>query len=312
MTDEVKDNVTEPVTPVNRKNGTVAIIARFAGFWAVFALILGLLSLIYSSNKDPNIYDSFTSFVKERELRNVEDESLQVLFMGDSECYSSFHPKCFSEAGISSFNLGTSAQKICDSYVILKDTLEKQSPDVVILETNLLFHDQKKDSTSGDIVLNKLNSEIPVFKFHSDWKILVGELVPFVMDKVHDTNNGFIVRETVIPYEGGPHMNYTPETLHLKDSVCEYLEMINDMCLENDIKFILVSSPSAINYDYTKHNGIAEWADANGVEYLDLNLIDEIGIDWSTDTKDAGDHINLSGAIKVSNYLAGYVKQYID
>ena len=75
---------------------------------------------------------------------------------------------------------------------------------------------------------------------------------------------------------------------------------------------ILVSSPSAINYDYTKHNGIAEWADAHGVEYLDLNLIDEIGIDWSTDTKDAGDHINLSGAIKVSNYLAGYVKQYID
>ena len=34
---------------------------------------------------------------------------------------------------------------------------------------------------------------------------------------------------------------------------------------------------------------------------------DQLQIDWQVDTKDAGDHMNWTGAQKVSQWLAGYL-----
>ena len=62
----------------------------------------------------------------------------------------------------------------------------------------------------------------------------------------------------------------------------------------------------------SKHNGVERVASELGVDYVDLNLGDaatSIGIDWSTDSLDGGDHLNYSGAEKVSTYLGAYLKE---
>ena len=47
-----------------------------------------------------------------------------------------------------------------------------------------------------------------------------------------------------------------------------------------------------------------------GVEYLDLNLMRrQIPINWRLETKDKGDHLNYSGATKVSVFLAKYLQK---
>ena len=71
----------------------------------------------------------------------------------------------------------------------------------------------------------------------------------------------------------------------------------------------LVSSPSPKNWTYAKHNSVSDWAQANAVTYEDLNLNNTLGIDWASDTKDGGDHLNFDGAKKVSNYIGAWLSE---
>ena len=68
-----------------------------------------------------------------------------------------------------------------------------------------------------------------------------------------------------------------------------------------------------LNYNYSRHNSIAAYAKEHDLEYLDMNLkLEEVGTDWATDSLDKGDHLNLSGAKKVSQYLGEYLSTRYD
>ena len=49
------------------------------------------------------------------------------------------------------------------------------------------------------------------------------------------------------------------------------------------------------------------------LSFVDMNLkLEEIGMNWKTDSLDKGDHLNLSGAEKVSLYLGKYIAKEYD
>ena len=53
---------------------------------------------------------------------------------------------------------------------------------------------------------------------------------------------------------------------------------------------------------------MAKLAEELGVEYMDLNMLrEQVPIDWKTDSKDKGDHLNYNGARKVTDYLGGFL-----
>ena len=59
---------------------------------------------------------------------------------------------------------------------------------------------------------------------------------------------------------------------------------------------------------YAKHNGIQKFAEEEGIEFIDLNeKKDEIEIDWTSETSDKGDHVNYSGARKITQYLGEWL-----
>lgn len=85
------------------------------------------------------------------------------------------------------------------------------------------------------------------------------------------------------------------------------------MCREKGISVILYSAPSPNNYNYAKHNTLTDYAEQNGAEYLDFNLMtEELGIDWEKDSLDNGDHLNVLGAEKLSRYFGSYLEEHYD
>lgn len=282
---------------------------KCAGFLLGLAILLVIISFFFQRKDGLYVYDSLSVSVKTADIKAEPDNSLDILFFGDSESYAAFSPRhLYSKYGYTSYVCGTAAQKICDTYAILKDAFETQSPKVIVLETNCLFRNLKSEEENPDLVMNYLTDTLPVFANHASWKKAARKLLPKSRDERRRKQKGFIVRKNVIPYKGGKYMKKTKKKKTIKEDISSYLEQIITLCEENQAELLLVSTPAPKNWNYKKHNGVKEWADSHSVDYIDLNLDKEIKINWNKDTKDGGDHLNLSGAKKVTNFMGEYFR----
>lgn len=276
---------------------------------AFFLLGAVLLMVVFSEVFLPKreSYNAAAVDQKEEFLKEEPKDTIDVVFAGDSESYATFSPiKLWTGYGYTSYVCGTSAQRLCDTYALLQSTFETQSPEVVVLETNCLYRFAGIAKETDDRVIRKLSKYLPVFQYHSRWKTYIPGQSDYHGEQ---KTKGFRVRKGVRPYEGGPYMNETDQVKGIPKLAEQYLEKIRTLCQNRDAELVLVSAPSAKNWNYEKHNGVSQWAEKNSVRYLDLNLVDEIGIDWKKDTKDGGDHLNFDGAMKVTEYMGRYFSE---
>ena len=138
-----------------------------------FLFLLGVLLLAASWLFMPkNNHKSF-GFTDEEMLAGgvlgERDNSIDVLVVGDSEAYSSISPmQLWEQHGFTSYLCSTSAQPLYDSYRYLRQAFERQSPRVVILETNAIFRTYKLN----DYLLSRAKVLFSVLRYHDRWKTL--------------------------------------------------------------------------------------------------------------------------------------------
>ena len=109
-------------------------------------------------------------------------------------------------------------------------------------------------------------------------------------------------------YTGGEYMVKTDKREEIPLSTLVPLEMIVSHCRENGIKLVLVEIPSQTSWNYERHNAVNDFAEKNGLPFLDLNIDREsFGFDWKTDTRDNGNHLNSLGARKCTRYIGDYL-----
>ena len=90
----------------------------------------------------------------------------------------------------------------------------------------------------------------------------------------------------------------------------EYFEKIVQLCKENNVELIVVSVPSPKNWSDARHDTIQELCKQYDVTYYDLNKLDNVlALDWTTDTLDRGDHLNMNGSKKVNAYFGKILKE---
>lgn len=225
--------------------------------------------------------------------------SIDVLFLGDSEIYTSVSPlQLWDERGVTSYVLGTAAQKLPYTRSLLAGALEGQDPRVVVLETNCLF----RPFTTGEALLRAGSDALPAIEYHDRWKSLtVQDLVAPVRATWTDEEKGFAPGRGTRAADASGHMAPSDKVAALPRLNRLYLEEIKRMCDREGARLVLLSTPSTRNWSTARHNGVERAARELGLDYVDLNVGDDlVEIDWATDSYDAGDHLNVSGARKVT------------
>ena len=97
------------------------------------------------------------------------------------------------------------------------------------------------------------------------------------------------------------------------ENAIAYLDKIRLLCEENGIELILVRAPIEYGWYEQWDANVEKYAEQYGLTYLNFcDYVDEIGIDMSVDTYDAGLHLNIYGAEKLSSYFGKYLVEHYD
>lgn len=283
-------------------------LLRACGFLFFLGTAIAILSLLFAPKN--NREDFGLCEMKANGIVTEPADTIDVLALGDSECATAIAPMVlWREQGITAYNCGTAGQKLYDTLHYLKQAFKTQSPSVVILETNTIF----QECTLSDTLFAKLEEWIPLLRWHDRWKSLRPEDLGPVEYTWQDEAKGHMFYLNINPACPDDYMKPRQDVRQAAKWSRYCLKEILAICQENGAQLLLVSTPSAINWNYTNHNGIQALAEEFGLTYLDLNLLtEEVPVNWETDTKDGGDHMNAWGAEKVSVYLAQYLADGYD
>ena len=140
------------------------ILSAIAFFAILLALLIALSALLRPKGfrREDGVQDPIANAVYLE-----PEQTIDVLFLGDSETYCSFIPlQIYKEHGITSFVCGTSLQMLSYTEEFLHGVFEKQSPKIVFLETNTVF--RKEDIFSE--IARSAERIFPVFRYHNRWK----------------------------------------------------------------------------------------------------------------------------------------------
>lgn len=255
-----------------------------------------------------------------------EKKDHDVIFIGDCELYENISPMVlWEEYGINSYIRGTAQQLIWQSYYLMEETFTYEKPDVVVFNVLSMKYDEPQRETYNRMTLdgmkwsgskiasirasmteeeNFVDYVFPLLRYHSRWKELTGEDFKYFWNRDPVTHNGYYMRVDVLPAEHVPEGKLLPD-YRFGDNAYYYLDKMVKLCEENDVELILVKAPSLVPYWYDEWEvQMEEYAQAHDLKYYNfLELTQEIGLDYATDTYDAGLHLNLSGAEKMSHYF---------
>ena len=252
-----------------------------------------------------------------------------VVFVGDCEVYENISPvKLWQDYGISSYVRGSPQQLIWHSYYLMEDTLRYETPKAFVFNVLSMKYGEPQNEAYNRLALdgmewseskvNSINASMteeedflsyvfPLLRFHSRWSELKAEDFEYAFKKVPQLSiNGYLMRVDVDGIDelrkGQELGDYT-----IADVCWEYLDKMRSLCEEKGVELILMKAPTNTPkvYWYDQWDAqVKAYAEKHGLRYYNfLENIDEIGLDYNTDTYDRGFHLNLSGAEKLSTYF---------
>lgn len=267
-----------------------------------------------------------------QEYRELEENTVDVLFLGTSHVYFGIDPMyIYDRSGITSYVFGGPGLRFDLTYITLEDALKTQKPSVVFLDMSAVQFDFQqteakchKVSDQLPISMSKIeyafdnDSEemkpldvlFPLLRYHTRWQELGKKDFQYVTGEMNET----YIRGHYISYENKKtsfHFEEESEFV-LTDRNRDYLQRIDALCEENGIELICYKIPTPTWYR-AQSEGAAAIAEELGVPYLELyHEVDKMGLDVKTDFRDKQNHLNQYGAEKVCAWLTDYMQENLN
>lgn len=260
------------------------------------------------------------------EYYDEKNKEFDVLFVGDCEVYENITPMVlWEEYGIHSFIRGSAEQYIWQSYYMLEDALRYHTPKVVVfnvlaMNTNkpvseaynrMTLEGMKWSSSKADAIKVSMTEEenfldyvFPILRYHTRWSELGADDFRYMFKKKQVSFNGYYMRVDAKEAAGIPPKKLLTD-YSFGENAWTYLDKMAQLCKDNNIQLVLMKAPSLYPHWYDEwEQQIEEYAEKNNLLYFNfLENTEEIGLDFTKDTYDAGLHLNLSGATKLSSYF---------
>lgn len=301
----------------------------------VFALIFAILTAVLEPKW--NYYGNQTQ-TRVQAFYHQEKDTHDVIYLGASFSYCGISPlKIWEEQKITGYVFSNPAQKAWMSAYYLEEALKYQTPKVVVYEVGSILDEEDADEghnrknidylrwsptklkaiqtickSTGE---SKKEYLFPLLRFHSRWKDLDQSDFHLKWDDDYYLM-GTALKVTSKPAKESAIEKYenwkqgTMEVprqdvgLRCTDAVLK----MKKLCEEKGIDFLLVRVPS-LQWSPEASKIVQKFAEDKEIPFLDMNLNQkEVGIDWTKDSHDGGQHVNLLGCEKVSSYLGEYLK----
>ncbi len=258
-----------------------------------------------------------------------------VIFVGDCEVYENISPiTLWEEYGITSYIRGSAQQLIWQSYYLMEETLQYETPKVMVFNVLSMMYDEPQSEAYNRMTLDGmrwswskvksiqasmteeesfLSYVFPLLRYHSRWSELSSEDFTYLFRTKKSFHQGYLMRVDVRPVTSYP--SQTPLADYQFSQVCyDYLDRMVQLCRDNGVELVLMKAPSIYPVWYEEWDQqIQDYAAENGLLYLNfLDLVEEVGIDFNTDTYDNGLHLNLSGAEKLARYFGEILQETYD
>ena len=292
---------------------------KIISFAVVMAVLLEVLSLTaFSKEMGGTAYRNKLN--KTYSFYYEPDESIQIIGIGNSDLYSGFVPtKLFEDYGYTSQMSGSPYQTPLQSYYYLREMLKYQTPQLVIIEVDMLYDElpgeQKAEKNNLDAFFNYMNTDdveafiadkLPIFTFHDRWKSVINKNTKMRTPNSH----GYKYFSAISDVKIEPYMFETDEADPIHKNRLKQFDKLYQLCKDEGADVFFIEMPTTTSWNYERHNAAQALADSYGVEFIDLNLcVEEMGLDMDVSFRDKGNHLNYAGACTVTEYLGKYISE---
>lgn len=249
-----------------------------------------------------------------------------VIFLGDCEVYANFSPmELYRDYGITAYIRGTPQQLVWMSYYVAEETFRYETPRVLVFNVNAMRYAEPVSEAYNRLTMDRMRwsgSKVrmiqasmtdeecflayvfPILRYHSRFDQLTREDFDYFFQVRDNSFNGFQLHTEVTPAGALPVKKVLAD-YRFGENCYDYLDRLRLLCEEKGTELILIKAPSLYPYWYEEYDQqIREYAAEYGLAFYNFTeRTDEIGLDFSEDTYDGGYHLNLSGAVKLSQYF---------
>ncbi|MBE6920596.1 MAG: hypothetical protein E7468_03415 [Ruminococcaceae bacterium] len=310
----------------------IAVIIRRAAFVCLLVLILTFTAEVFERK---TLYGEWNYTLKVGGFSNLPEHSVNVVGVGSSHMYCTLNPvHIYEQTGDSYYVLATQQQPVEATYYYVKEALEQQSPDVIIIEglMYLNYSGAVQEGVAHDAIdpfpddLNKwkmigeMNTEdakenyyFPFLKYHTRWKELTKADFDFSYKCKTDPLHGFVFLKESKP-NTCTQLSYEDAELGiLAERNLEYLQKTVELVREHGSQPMILLAPySTAIEDLAQIKALSVFCCEERIPFLDLNIVyNELGIDNDIDYYDEG-HLNVYGAEKASRYIANFVDTHFE